>query len=274
MTYRLAAIDLDGTLLHSGTHAVSPGNAAAVGRALAHGAVLVLASGRQHETIAAFARSLHIPAPTPIISYNGALTRTLGGETLSHSPVPAEAAQSIVHFCAAHGYHLNYYLDDVLYVREMTHWAQVYQERTGSVPHVVHDLTRFDGRRPTKILLIDTPEVTDALLAQFRAKFGDALYITKTEDEYLEFMDRGVSKGVALAHVAAALNVPQGECVAFGDSYNDIPMLRWAGLGVVMGSGRAEARAVAGALAPPADDDGVGVMLDRLFTGTAATAGG
>ncbi len=265
MNPRLAAIDLDGTLLHSGTHTVTPGNAAAVGRALARGATIVLASGRQHETIAAFAEELRIPAGTPIISYNGALTRTLGGKTLSHRPVPAEAAQTVVHFAAEHGHHLNYYLDDVLYVREKTHWAQVYQERTGSVPRVVHDLARFDGQRPTKILLIDTPEVTDTLLKHFQEQFGDSLYITKTEDEYLEFMDRGVSKGEALSGVADALGVPQAQCVALGDSYNDIPMLRWAGLGVAMSSGRAEARAAADTLAPPADDDGVGVMLDRLF---------
>jgi Cof subfamily protein (haloacid dehalogenase superfamily) len=265
LTYRLAAIDLDGTLLHSGTHTVSPGNAAAVERAMARGATIVLASGRQHETIAAFAEEMHIPADTPIISYNGALTRTLGGETLSHQPVPAEAATTVVHDSAKHGHHLNYYLDDVLYVRERTHWAEVYQERTGSIPHVVHDLARFDGRRPTKILLIDTKDVTDRLLTHFQRQFGDSLYVTKTEDEYLEFMDRGVSKGAALARVADALGVPQAQCVAFGDSYNDISMLEWAGLGVAMSSGRAEAKAAADTLAPPADEDGVAVLLGRLF---------
>jgi Cof subfamily protein (haloacid dehalogenase superfamily) len=266
LKYRLAAIDLDGTLLHSGTHTVSPGNAAAVERALAQGAILVLASGRQHETIAAFAEELRIPAATPIISYNGALTKTLGGETMAHCPLPDEAARTIVRFCAEHGHHLNYYLNDLLYVRDKTHWADVYQERTGSIPRVVHDLTTFDGQRPTKLLLIDTPEITDRLLLHFQAQFGESLYITKTEDEYLEFMDKGVSKGVALAHTADVLDVPREKCVAMGDSYNDIPMLRWAGLGVVMRSGREEAKAVADLLAPPSDEDGVGAMLDQLFS--------
>jgi len=263
--YQLAAIDLDGTLLHSHTHRVSPGNAAAIARLLAQDVTVVLASGRQHETVAAFAAELRVPDATPIISYNGALVRTLGGVDIAHQPLPADAAQTIVRFCAAHDRHLNYYLDDKLYVREATHWARLYQQRTGTVPHVVHDLTRFDGRRPTKLLLIDTNEVTDALMARFQAQFGDSLYITKTEDEYLEFMDAGVSKGVALARIAAALGVPQSQCVALGDSYNDASMLQWAGIGVAMGSGRDSLKAVADMIAPPADEDGVAAALDRLF---------
>lgn len=265
MNYRLAAIDLDGTLLHSRTHQVSAGNAAAVARALAHGATIVLASGRQHETTAAFALGLRLPPESPVISYNGALVRRLNGETLSHRPLPADAAEYIVRFAADHGYHLNYYLDDLLYVREETEWSRIYQQRTGSVARVVHDLTTFDGRRPTKILLIDTKEVTDRLLKESQDHFGDSLYITKTEDQYLEFMDKGVSKGVALASVASLLSIPQEQCVAIGDSWNDVPMLQWAGLAVVMGSGKDAAKAAAAMIVPASDDDGVGVALDKIF---------
>lgn len=263
-TFQLFAIDLDGTLLHSRTHNVSPGNAAAVARTLAQGGTVVLASGRQHETIAAFAAEMRFPEASPIISYNGALVRTLAGETISHHPLPAEAAEFLVRFCADNGYHLNYYLNDMLYVRDDTHWGRVYQERTGSIPRIMHDLACFDGSRPTKLLLIDTKEVTDRLLAHFQQVYGDTLYITKTEDEYLEFMDRGVSKGAALADVAQVMQIPQEACVAIGDSYNDVPMLQWAGLGVAMSSGKAEAKAAAALLAPPADDDGVAAILDRL----------
>jgi Cof subfamily protein (haloacid dehalogenase superfamily) len=265
LNYRLAAIDLDGTLLHSQTHQISPGNAAAVARAMAQGALLILASGRQHETTAAFATELRFSEATPLISYNGALVRTLGGETMAHQPLPADAAEQIVRFCAEHGHHLNYYLDDLLYVRDQTRWSEIYQQRTGSVPRVMHDLRCFDGRRPTKLLLIDAKAVTDALLTHFQGVFGDSLYITKTEDEYLEFMDRGVSKGVALARVAASLGIPREQCVAVGDSYNDVPMVQWAGLGAAVSSGKVELKRVADRIAPPADEDGVGVLLDELF---------
>ena len=266
MKYQLAAIDLDGTLLNSKTHKISVANALAVKRALSNNVIVVLASGRQHETIAAFAAELHIPQSTPLISYNGAMIRTLAGETWEHQPVPAEYAQAIVHFCAEHNYHLNYYYKDTLYVRYATHWGETYQSRTGSVPRVTYDLLKFDGCQPTKLLLIDTKDVTDSLLIRFQNQFGGSLYITKTEDEYLEFMAPDVSKGNALTAVSDRLKIAQDQCAAFGDSFNDISMLEWAGLGIAMMSGRPEAISAADIIAPNADDNGVGILLDQLFS--------
>ncbi len=265
MTYKLAAIDLDGTLLNSKTHAVSDGNAAAVRDAARNGAQIVLASGRQWVTINKFAQQLDLAPDAPIIAYNGAMIRTHGGETWFHQPLPADAAAKIVTYCAANGYHLNYYLDDALYVRDDDKWVDIYRERTGTVAQITGDLGRFDGRQPTKIILIDMLETTNRLLTRFQAEFGDTLYITKTEDEYLEFMDPDISKGRALAEVAARLGFTAGECAAFGDSFNDTPMLQWAGLGIAMGNARPELKAIAGLVAPPADDDGVGTVLAELF---------
>ena len=263
-TYKLAAIDLDGTLLGS-NHDISPANAAAVKRAAEQGAKIVLASGRQWHTIDAFAEKLGLPADAPIIAYNGAMIRTHGGDTWFHQPLPAGAARKIVHYCDQHGCHLNYYLDDILYVRDDTHWGRMYQQRTGTVPHIVGDLTQFAGKQPTKLILIDTLEVTNRLLKEFQSEFGNSLYILKTEDEYLEFMDPGVSKGVALAQTAEHFGVTAAQCVAFGDSYNDIPMLEWAGLGVAMENARPEVKAAADRVAPRNDEDGVAQVLDELF---------
>ena len=261
---KLAAIDLDGTLLGS-DHAISAGNRAAVRRAVGAGAVAVLASGRQFDTINAFAAHLGLSPDAPIIAYNGAMIRTHGGETWFHQPLPADASSVIVQYGAAHSLHLNLYLNDTLYVRDDTEYGRLYQKRTGTVPSVTGDLARFDGQQPTKLLLIDTKEITDRLLKYFQAEFGDTLTITKTEDEYLEFMAPNVSKGLALAETAKRLGLSSDQCVAFGDSYNDISMLEWAGLGVAMENARPELKAVAGRIAPSADADGVGALLDELF---------
>ncbi len=265
MTYKLAAIDLDGTLLHSGTHGITEGNAAGVREAVRNGAQIVLASGRQWGTIDKFAAQLDLPLGAPIIAYNGAMIRTHGGDLWFHQPLPADAAAQITRYCAANGYHLNYYLNDELYVRDNTKWVDIYEKRTGTVAHIMGDLSQLDGQRPTKLLLIDTPETTNRLLTYFQGVFGKTLYITKTEDEYLEFMDPDVSKGRALAETASRLGFTADECAAFGDSFNDLPMVKWAGMGVAMESGKDELKWVAQRVAPPADDDGVATVLAELF---------
>ncbi len=261
--YKLAAIDLDGTLLGS-DHALSAGNAAAIQRVASAGALIVLASGRQWRTIDAFAGQLGLPSEAPIIAYNGAMIRTHGGDTWFHKPLPAEASRAIVHYCIVHDLHLNLYYNDVLYVQSDTAWGRLYHARTGTVPRVT-DLARFDGECPTKLLLIDTLETTNRLLIHFQAKFGTSLYITKTEDEFLEFMDPDINKGDALAQTAERLGVTAAQCAAFGDSYNDLPMVEWAGMGIAMENARPELKAVAQRIAPSADADGVGAVLDQLF---------
>jgi Cof subfamily protein (haloacid dehalogenase superfamily) len=262
--FNLAAIDLDGTLLGS-DHVISVGNHTAIRRVIDAGGVIVLASGRQFSTIDTFAQKLGLSLDAPIIAYNGAMIRTHGGETWFHQPLPAVASAAIVHYCAVNGFHLNLYLNDTLFVRDDTQWSRMYQKRTGTVPQITGDLSRFDGEEPTKLLLIDTCENTDRLQAHFQAEFGDILTITKTEDEYLEFMAPNVSKGRALAETAKRLGLSADQCAAFGDSYNDISMLKWAGLGVAMENGRLELKAVADLTAPPADADGVGTILVELF---------
>lgn len=261
----MVAIDLDGTLLNSRDHRISPRNSAAIERIISQGLRVILASGRRYETVVEFANYLGLASETPLISYNGALLKTVGGEVLRHQALPPFAAAEIVQCCSQMGHHLNYYLNGELYIREETNWSRVYRQRTGSIPNVVGDLGRFDGESPTKILLIDTPAITSELWAKFCDRYGDSLYITKTESEYLEFMRCGVSKGAALARAAELLGVAREDCVAFGDSYNDIPMLKWAGIGVAMANADAEIRAAADRVAASADEDGVAEMLTELF---------
>src|SRR5207302_7713029 len=112
---------------------------------------------------------------------------------------------------------------------------EAYLRQTGSPMEEIGDLRPLCGTEPTKMILIDTPETTDRLLEQFRARYGGALYITKTNPEYLEFMNPTASKGEALRLTAKRLGTAQAETIAFGDGNNDLPMIEWAGLGVAMG---------------------------------------
>ena len=261
--YKLAAIDLDETLLGP-DHLISLRNARAVHALTERGVTCVIASGRMHQATTRYADQLNLKSP--IISYNGAMVRNhCNGETWLHLRMPTDPAAEIIQFCAHHKRHLNLYLDDHLYVAERTKWAEFYLEQTGSPMEVVGDLTRFCGEQPTKMILIDNPTTTDRLLDYFKYHFGDALYITKTNPQYLEFMNRSASKGVALELVAKRMGTKQSETIAFGDGLNDLPMIKWAGLGVAMGTAKPEVIAVADRTAPPYDEDGLGMFIEEML---------
>jgi len=265
MRYKLAAIDLDETVLaFDGT--ISERNRRAI-RALQEAGVLpVIASGRMHQATTRFADMLGLVGP--IISYNGAMIRVHpSNETWHHVTIPPEPATEVIRFCTRHGYHLNYYLNDRLYVAERGPWALFYLRHTGSPMEVVGNLTQFEGTSPTKMILIDTPETADRLYQEMQQRYGEQMYITRTNPEYLEFMHPSANKGSALAILASHLGIDRSEVLAFGDGSNDLPMIRWAGFSVAMGSAKEAVRQAASYVAPNFEDDGFAVAVEGILTG-------
>ena len=112
---------------------------------------------------------------------------------------------------------------------------------------------------------MNTPEYTYELMQYFQGVFGEKLYVTKSTDEYLEFMPPLANKGKALAVVAEHYGCTAEETIAFGDSYNDIPMIEWAGMGVAVANGKAELREAADRVIGRSAEDAVGIALEEIF---------
>jgi HAD superfamily hydrolase (TIGR01484 family) len=121
----------------------------------------------------------------------------------------------------------------------------------------VGPLRQFDGRTPTKILIIDDPERIKGICPEFQREFGDRLYVTITTPEYLEFMNKAVDKATGVAEAVASLGVPRERTAAVGDALNDQPMIEWAGLGCAMGNADPPVLAAADVVAPSNDEDGL-----------------
>jgi hydroxymethylpyrimidine pyrophosphatase-like HAD family hydrolase len=127
---------------------------------------------------------------------------------------------------------------------------------------MVHKLS---GIEPTKLLIVDTPEYTDSLLPVFRERYRGALYVTKSTDEYLEMMPLNANKGSALSFAATRLRTSPTRTIAIGDSFNDIPMIQWAGLGLAVANAKPELIEAADRTIPRSDEDGVAQALEEIF---------
>ena len=264
LPYRLCAIDLDDTLLGP-DHAVSPRNVAAVRSVVARGVTVVIASGRMHEATLRFVEQMGLE--TPIISYNGAMVKNPHtGEIWLHDRIAGAVAAQVMDYARDQSLQLNYYLNDHFYSAAYTAWAKLYHDRTQAPIELLPEMyATLRGTEPTKMILVDSKELTDRLLPVFHERFGAGLYVTKSNDEYLEMMPPEANKGVALALVAAKFGIAPAETIAFGDSYNDIPMLHWAGLGIAVGNAKPETKAAAQRIVGTNAEDGVGVALEQIF---------
>ncbi len=260
---RLAAFDLDGTLLNN-NHNLSMENFEALQQLAAKEVLVVLVSGRMHQSIQPI--SDRIGLENPIISYNGGMVKHATiGEVYHHTPVSADDAMAIVKDCVNQNLHLNFCLDDELYVAEKNAWSNLYESRTGVPAKPIGDLQQLAGKTPTKLLIIHTPEKLQPLLKNFKSTYAEKLYVTQTQAEYIEFMNPKVTKGRALTALANRFNIPIDSVVAFGDSYNDESLLQTAGFGIAMGNAVAAVKTVADYITTTNDENGVAKAIWELI---------
>jgi Cof subfamily protein (haloacid dehalogenase superfamily) len=267
--YRLAAIDLDGTLLGPDKK-VSEENAAAVRRLNENGAKVVIASGRRHQNSIRFQRQFELDGP--IIACQGGLIRDgESGNVIEAHFLPQTVAREITKEGASAGVREIYYHLDHLYVSERNNeWIELYESRVGEKTETIADLGQLDGRRALKIVWYGDPLILEQARPRMAERYREKVDLLSTEKENLEFMPRGINKATALAKVAAELGVRAEEVLAFGDGENDVQMLSWAGAGVAMRHGNAAAIAAARFVSPEASPEtafaaAVGAVLENQF---------
>ncbi|MGQ9511743.1 Cof-type HAD-IIB family hydrolase [Thermodesulfitimonas sp.] len=262
---KLVAVDLDDTLLDSRL-TVSPRVKRTVAQATARGTAVVIATGRMFRAAVPYAGELGLK--TPLITYQGALVKEPHtGREFFHRPVPLELARDVVAYLLPTGFHLQVYVDDTLYMAELTPDGERYARLSRVEPRVVGDLLAFLWEPPTKVLMVAPEPEIDRLLPELRARYGGALHIGKSKPYFLEFSHPEATKGKALARVAQELGVAREAVMAIGDSYNDLSMLEFAGVGVVVGNARPEIKACATYVTATNDADGVALAIERWVLG-------
>ena len=159
----------------------------------------------------------------------------------------------VVRHVRAMGRQLNAYIDDLLYVEQVTEWARRYAEHVEVAIDTVDDLEAEVLRRPpTKLVLVTSSADVDEILPGLQERWRGRLYVTRSQPDYIEFADGSVSKSGALAWLCARLGVARGAVVALGDGMNDVDMLEWAGLGVAVAEAAEPVRAAADLVVPRA----------------------
>lgn len=280
---RLAAIDMDGTLLPTFGQVVSRRNAAALRAAQDAGIMLAIATGRRAAYTAPLLDGVGLRADTPLITSNGAVTRTLAGEPMDRCHLEARVARGICGILRPFGA-VVFTFDRpgrgelVLENLEQAHGRiALWVEANRNAIEVVVPLERAleDGDDPIQGMVAGGMEkMKQAERALMASPWSASCECVRTEYpardlSIVDLLPPGVSKGWALERLAARLGVDRRETMAIGDNWNDLGMLEWAGQAVVMGNAADELRAMAKLRgwkqAPLNDHDGVAVVLEAML---------
>jgi len=264
----LFAFDLDGTLLNDRKE-LSGANLRALQEMAAGGAVIVFASGRLGSAMRKFVP----PAlgEVAMLTLNGAAVytgRSKGAQKILDAPLSDTIADQLMDYAPGRPFGCNYYIDDLLYaVRNGTTapWLKLYHDQTGAQYHFVEDLERFRGRAPSKMLFVGDTAIIDKQEEYFKDLWGGAVYVCRTWDHYLEFLDPKANKATGLEVLAKEYGVEWRDIAAFGDAANDIPMLEKAGYGIAMANATEEVKRAAGRVSQWSNnEDGVAREWERM----------
>jgi hypothetical protein len=277
---RLVAIDVDGTLLPTFAQKISERTARAIKAAQNAGITVAIATGRRTAYTAPLLEGLGLRADTPLITSNGAVIRTLGGEPIDRCHMEARVARGLCGLLRGFGA-VVFTFDRpgrgelVLESLELTQgrislWVEANRDAIEVVQPLEDALP--DGEDPIQGMVTGTlGKMREAEQALKASEWGGSCECVRTEYpardlSILDLLPPGVSKGTALERLAGRLGVGRKETMAIGDNWNDVDMLEWAGQGVMMGNAARELRTMAKMRgwkqAPPNDQEGVAVVLE------------
>jgi Cof subfamily protein (haloacid dehalogenase superfamily) len=261
---RLVACDLDGTLV-AADNRLSDAVSSAVERALDAGVWVVAVTGRPWQWTLDLARR-HRLLPTAVVSNGGALLDVESG-TVEHTGIADGAVLGLMERIRARVPGVSFAVDGV---DALGHEHDFYDWQYLGGDHVrVGDLTELVSAGVIKLICRVDGLPAEELAAEIDEDVTDGVAVPyHGAGEWVELLPEGVSKASGLAVLCERLGVERHEVVAVGDSWNDIPMLEWAGTGVAMAGAADHVLAVADDVAPAAADDGVAVLLDRLLDGS------
>jgi Cof subfamily protein (haloacid dehalogenase superfamily) len=280
MAVRLIALDIDGTLLDSRWQ-ISEANRAAIAEAARRGIEVALVTGRRYDFAMPVAHKLD--APLTMIVNNGALIRSKEGRTHLRHLLPRQTAARVLHLTSEwrEGAAVifdrsreNQLMLEVLDPDDSMRYA--YYSRNLQFIGLAKPLESCLTEDPIQVMLsgkVQPMRGAEAALRQasFAEEFALAVTCYESKDfAMIDVINPACSKGSSLAEWAALRGFAREEVMAIGDNHNDLEMLTFAGIPVVMGNSVPELKAFGWHETGTNDENGVARAIEHFALREAA----
>ena len=234
MKYKLLALDIDGTLVDKNV-SVHKSTVDLLRGLMDKGIIVILATGRMYPSAKAIAKAFDINSP--LIAYNGSQIRDVRNDKIIFSkPIPLNIGKKIIRFCKENDLYLQLYENDSILVEKIVEETRIDPDLALSPCKEVGNFMEYDLIASPKNMIVTDPSNADNVINGLKDLLGDKIHIARSKPYLIEIMHPHVSKARALKVVAEKYDIRQEEIIAVGDNDNDIEMVRWAGLGGVVGN--------------------------------------
>jgi len=274
---RLLALDIDGTLLNS-QFQISDADMSALRRAREIGIEVVLVTGRRHDF--AFPIAQQLGFDLWLISSNGAITRSLRGETFYRDMLPANVCRQL---CQV----MHEFRGNTVLTFDKDGKGSIVLEHMNELENSIRRWLEKNMQYIEFVVPVEDSLVIDPVQAMFCGPIArmhqvlsalqgchlvDDITILRTEYpvrdlSIVDILNKNCSKGHALERWAAYRGIAREQVMAIGDNYNDIEMLVFAGYPVIMGNASEDLRGRGWRVTLSNDQNGVAAALEPILAG-------
>ena len=275
MPFKLIALDIDGTLLTTRGE-ITPRTSQALNQARQLGVQIVLVTGRRFSSARELV--LRLELDIPLVSHNGALTKNIETlEVVDFHPLDAGIAREVIGFGRQHGVDMicnddpqglgTMVIEGISPDNKALHrYLNLYRSSVVEVP----DLLEYVQSPPIQLTVSGRCDPTEEFELKLREAMDGRVRIFKTRYRsydltILDVLSLTASKGESLATIAARQGIASEEVMAVGDNHNDLTMLRYAGLGVVMGNAEDELKLMGFEQTASNEENGVALAIEKFI---------
>lgn len=264
MDYKLLAVDIDGTLINSKGLLTETTKEAIYG-AIDKGVLFVICTGRPLQGVSELNKE--IGRDLPFITYNGSMiVKGKSKEILYERSMKLAEASKVYDLGKQYDTTMIIWSNNKLYVNRANQKAKDYSDLTNT-PYIVINNINDIPNKITKILWNDDPERLVEYQKQFAGKLDDNINYHVSRPYFLEFVDREATKAIAIEKLCQHYHFDISQTIAIGDGYNDVSMIKAAGLGVAMENAPEDIKRMANYVTTSCDHEGVANVIKKFILG-------
>lgn len=265
--YKMIVLDLDGTLTNN-NKVITPKTKNALIRAQEQGIRLVLASGRPTYGIAPLAQELQLKQYHGyILAFNGAkIIDCASGNTLFEQTLPVELVPTLYEKAIEHHMNILTYQGEKIAATSTQDKYVKEEARINKLPITLYPNFLKQIVYPiNKCLIVGDPTPLHLLETELSKTLEGKMSIYRSADYFLECVPLNVDKALSIAKLLKLTNIKREEIIACGDGYNDLSMIKYAGLGVAMANANEDIRLKADYVTLSNEEDGVAKVIDTFI---------
>ena len=265
MKYKLIATDIDDTLLRR-DKTLSPVTKAALLQAQENGMIVAVASGRLPYGVRPYAEALEVfDHGGYYMGFNGGAVMNSRDELIGSAYLDNRYIEPVYDILRPSNATTMVHKGSTIYAdSKVNDYTHIESDVIGLPLNVVDDLPGFIDWDIHKFLISGDPDELKELEQKLLSALGDEVDIYLSAPWFLEVMPKNANKGTGLKKICDDAGIDISEAIAFGDSFNDIFMLKAAGMGIAMGNAEEAVKAAADRVTADCDHDGISVALKEL----------